>query len=325
MDKWQFKGGRKGSNKHAVAGQSWVLERGYGNVEVTWAKENSSETVTHKLTAHRYRQVWTNKPIGKAQRDSVGDIAEGDNDTQVPGSPIIWHVLGDKRKAVGDSSDPFEPISPGNESSGARSNGSPGLANLAPSLSTIVADIAAAAQQSSSDRAALTSSRHGAGGVASLTAAVAAARKQTVGRGGGATSPYGSSKRPRLDDGDSASGRNPLPTSAARLPASSIDGSDHALATNKEGSPDHYADGHHTSRSHHVLPARGGGIRGWVQSKDEPEVAEMKACLLGGDCRGMQSLLERGLPFTTLDSRGYSVFMLAVSPVTRHCVYRAAL
>ena len=224
MDKWQFKGGRKGSNKHAVAGQSWVLERGYGNVEVTWAKENSSETVTHKLTAHRYRQVWTNKPIGKAQRDSVGDIAEGDNDMQVPGSPIIWHVLGDKRKAVGDSSDPFEPISPGNESSGARSNGSPGLANLAPSLSTIVADIAAAAQQSSSDRAALTSSRHGAGGVASLTAAVAAARKQTVGRGGGATSPYGSSKRPRLDDGDSASGRNPLPTSAARLPASSIEG-----------------------------------------------------------------------------------------------------
>ena len=92
-----------------------MLERGYGNVEVTFTGADGTDPVTHKLTAHRYRQVWTNKPInGKQAREKIitppGETAEVD--TQVPNSPIIWHVLGDKKKAVGEAQRPLVPGEP---------------------------------------------------------------------------------------------------------------------------------------------------------------------------------------------------------------------
>jgi hypothetical protein len=44
--RWQFKGGRKGSNKQSVAGQTWRLERGYGNVEVRACMQQSVSCVS---------------------------------------------------------------------------------------------------------------------------------------------------------------------------------------------------------------------------------------------------------------------------------------
>ena len=118
IDKWQFKGGRKGSNKHAVAGRKLGpgarlrQRRDHGGELAHRARWPPHPCVARPRRlrsspcfATRARTLLTLAlcASGDAQAHSP-PVPPGQDGQHVPGSSILWHVLGERKRAISSAS-----------------------------------------------------------------------------------------------------------------------------------------------------------------------------------------------------------------------------